>query len=101
MSRHHWMYFGCQCSSARCSRLLLDRPTLFGIRSAEIMETPSLQRSAVRPRAPYRATGAGWPVTLRSVEVEFGPRLRSVSGERALLAHRVRTDENPVLPGGQ
>src|SRR5204863_6072951 len=31
------MYFGCQCSSARCSRLLLERLTLFGIFSAEIM----------------------------------------------------------------
>src|SRR5262249_2351352 len=38
MSRHHWMYFGCQCSSARCSRLLLERPTLFGIFSAEIID---------------------------------------------------------------
>src|SRR5437867_3074461 len=37
MSRHHWMYFGCQCSSARCSRLLLERLTLLGIFSAEIM----------------------------------------------------------------
>src|SRR5688572_30689396 len=31
------MYWGCQCSSARCRRLLLDRPTLFGIFSAEII----------------------------------------------------------------
>ena len=37
MSFHHWMYCGCQCSSARCSRLLLESPTLFGIFSAEIM----------------------------------------------------------------
>src|SRR5476649_2964958 len=31
------MYLGCQCSSARCSRLLPDRLTLFGIFSAEII----------------------------------------------------------------
>src|SRR5918994_1694147 len=37
MSRHHWIYCGCQCSSARCSRLLLESPTLLGIFSAEIM----------------------------------------------------------------
>src|SRR4051812_7480911 len=40
MSFHHWMYCGCQCSSARCSRLLLESPTLLGIFSAEIMGDP-------------------------------------------------------------
>src|SRR5688500_5944393 len=74
MSFHHWMYGGCQCSSARCSRLCLDRPTLFGIFSAEIMGN------------------------LRSAKVEFRSRLRAVRGERALLADRVRTLEDPVLP---
>jgi hypothetical protein len=34
---HHWMYLGCQCSSARCRRLLPERLTLLGIFSAEIM----------------------------------------------------------------
>src|SRR5829696_6113397 len=37
----------------------------------------------------------------RAVVVKFRPRLRSIRRERALLAHRVRTDEDPVLPGGQ
>src|ERR1043166_2016491 len=51
MSRHHWMYFGCQCSSARCNRLLLERLTLLGIFSAEIIALASLSKdSALRLR---------------------------------------------------
>src|SRR4029079_2323262 len=75
MSRHHWMYFGCQCSSARCSRLLLESPTLLGMRSAEIMSRP--------------------------VEVEFRPRLRAVRRQRPFFADGIGPDENPVLPGGE
>src|SRR6187397_2011336 len=109
MSFHHWMYWGCQCSSARCSRLLLERPTLFGIFSAEIM----LHQYA-RP-FPWAETPADGPLAWAKVEqvetcmesasgllgpvvVEFGPRLRSLGGQRSLLADRVRPDENPVLP---
>src|SRR4051812_43965768 len=69
------MYFGCQCSSARCSRLLLDRLTLLGILSAEIM--------------------------LRPLPVEFRAALLAVDLQRALVADRVRPLEDPVLPGGQ
>src|SRR3954464_10699622 len=81
MSFHHWMYFGCQCSSARCSRLLLESPTLLGMRSAEIM------------------TGAN--KVLGTVVIEFRPRLRAVGGQRALFANRIGPDEDPVLPGGE
>ena len=92
MSRHHWRYFGCQCSSARCRRLLLERLTLFGIRSAEIMS--SIDRALVDGLAPCR---------VRQV------RFQSNSGlpccpydlQRALLADGVRPLEDPVLPRGQ
>src|SRR6516164_1310416 len=77
MSRHHWMYLGCQCSSARSSRLLLDRLTLFGIFSAEIMIECSL----------------------RPFPIELGPTLLSVRLKRAFRAHRVGALKNPVLPG--
>src|SRR4051812_43303289 len=83
MSFHHWMYFGCQCSSARCSRLLLESPTLLGMRSAEIM------------------TGAEVLTVLGTVVIEFRPRLRAVGGQRPLLANRIGPDEDPVLPGGE
>src|SRR3954447_5798065 len=53
---HHWMYWGCQCSSARCSRLLLERPTLLGIFSAEIMMGLVSELSGIRLQlsAPFR-----------------------------------------------
>src|SRR6516162_6468093 len=77
MSFHHWMYFGCQCSSARWSRLLLERLTLFGIFSAEI----------IRASCPF-------PVELR-------PPLLSVHLERAFVTDGVWPLEDPVLPRGQ
>src|SRR5690242_14931293 len=89
MSRHHWMYFGCQCSSARCSRLLLESPTLFGIRSAEIMIHRCRYSSAV---------GTAREPPLRPVEVKLRPRLRSVRRQRAFGADGVGADEDPVLP---
>src|SRR5688500_312223 len=76
MSFHHWMYCGCQCSSARWRRLLPERPTLLGIFSAEIMAS-------------------------RSIEVELRPRLGPVGGQRALWTYGVGALENPVLPRGQ
>src|SRR5438093_9224975 len=90
MSRHHWMYFGCQCSSARCSRLLLERLTLFGIFSAEIMAA-SLSKTMPRRHG----------VVLRALPVELRPALLSVDFQRALLADGVRPLEDPVLPGRQ
>src|SRR3954470_6388919 len=78
MSRHHWMYFGCQCSSARCRRLLLERLTLFGIFSAEI----------IVPRT--RAS--------RALPVEFRSALLAVRLQRALVADGVRPLKDPVLP---
>src|SRR5262249_14717240 len=83
MSRHHWMYFGCQCSSARCRRLLLDRLTLLGIFSAEIMG------------ASLRCAGS------RALPIEFGTPLLSVDLQRALVADRIRPLEDPVLPRRQ
>src|SRR5262245_20756790 len=91
MSRHHWMYFGCQCSSARCSRLLLERPTLLGIFSAEIIVEP-----CARTRTPRLE-----PRRLCPFEIELRPGLRSIGRQRALLPYRVRTLENPVLPRGE
>src|SRR5438067_1309514 len=82
MSRHHWMYFGCQCSSARCSRLLSDRLTLLGIDSAEIINA-SLHDS------------------LGALPVEFGSSLLPVYLQRAFLAHGIRPLEDPVLPRRQ
>src|ERR671923_1623902 len=128
MSRHHWMYFGCQCSSARWRRLLLERPTLLGILSAEIMAqllAPDSKRPArsfqYASWSPHRSTeirtlqlaAGSWKLEagswkpeaeswkLRSVEVELGTRLRAVRRQRALLADRVWTLEDPVLPRGQ
>src|SRR5215831_12462620 len=78
MSRHHWMYFGSQYSSARCSRLLLDKSTLLGIFSAEITK-PSL----------------------RAFPVELGPTRLSVHFQRPLLADGIRPLKDPVLPRRQ
>src|SRR3979411_1770313 len=99
MSFHHWMYFGCQCSSARCSRLLLERSTLFGIFSAEIMR-PRSQGHKGHTRPPFvsfvsaRAFSCARPIELR-------PPLLPVDLQRALLADGVRPLEDPVLPRGQ
>src|SRR5580765_2234629 len=90
MSRHHWRYFGCQCSSARCRRLLLDRLTLFGIRSAEIIVerlSTTEERSVVLISCPL-------PIELR-------PSLLAVDLQRSLVPHRIRPLEDPVLPGGE
>src|SRR3954467_15353996 len=94
MSFHHWMYFGCQCSSARCKRLLLESPTLFGIRSAEIMACSAAVSVWV-----LSSVAKNW--WLRPVEIELRPRLRSVGRQRALGADGVGPDEDPVLPRGQ
>src|SRR4051794_26361405 len=89
MSFHHWMYFGCQCSSARCRRLLLDRLTLFGIFSAEIMVTPRIQHNGHRGHE------------LGPFPIEFRPALLTVNLQRAFLTDRVRPLEDPVLPRRQ
>src|SRR5215204_7503652 len=88
MSRHHWMYFGCQCSSARCRRLLLDKLTLFGIFSAEIISFASQVHIRVASH-------------LSALPVEFRPALLSVDFQRALVADGIRTLEDPVLPRGE
>src|SRR6476659_7199917 len=92
ISRHHWMYFGCQCSSARCSRLLPDRLTLFGIFSAEIIWYPLL----LNPHRRTRGNTDSGPLP-----IELRPSLLSVHLERPLLADCVRTLEDPVLPRSQ
>src|SRR6476619_2922316 len=84
MSRHHWMYFGCQCSSARCRRLLLERLTLFGIFSAEIMT----------PRSERTWTSGALPIELRS-------SLLAVRLQSALFADGIRPLKDPVLPRRQ
>src|SRR2546428_12680916 len=104
------MYFGCQCSSARCSRLLSDRLTLLGIFSAEIM-TPrdqghkGLQRTQ-RPRRCLVSLCILCPplcpcLVLCTFPVEFGSALLAVHLQRALVADGVRALEDPVLPRGQ
>src|SRR5262245_23921546 len=97
MSRHHWMYFGCQCSSARCSRLLLDRLTLFGIFSAEIMVCSHWQpEKSLRVLRSLRLLFSS-----RALPIELRPPLLAVRLERALLADGIRALEDPVLPRGE
>src|SRR5262249_22328983 len=99
MSRHHWMYFGCQCSSARCRRLLLARLTLLGIFSAEIMGTSPSR--AQRSTAAARATPRVRTRRSRALPIEFRTPLLSVHLQRAFVADRVRALEDPVLPRRQ
>src|SRR5688500_1129211 len=100
MSRHHWMYFGCQCSSARCRRLLLERPTLLGIFSALIIESSQLPAASCQlPAGSWKLEAGSWK--LSSSEVELRPQLGTVRGQRTLGAHGVGPLEDPVLPRGQ
>src|SRR3954462_14334420 len=115
MSFHHWMYFGCQCSSARCSRLLPDRLTLFGIFSAEIISTPRsrghqgpprTQRIHLRPAPSSLCPLSPWcPVGARAFScappVEFRPSLLAVDLQCAFFTDGVGALEDPVLPRGQ
>src|SRR5262245_21958045 len=103
------MYFGCQCSSARFSCLLVERSTLFGIRSALIMK---LIRSGFGPAeagpyvlafvssvsfvSPPEAQESG----TRPVELGF-PQRASISLEGTPFADRVGPLKDPVLPRGQ
>src|SRR5436190_1166356 len=95
MSRHHWMYFGCQCSSARCSRLLLERLTLFGIFSAEIM-TPRCQALVSFVTFASSVSALGFSGAL---PIELRPALLAVHFQRTFFADRVRPLKDPVLPG--
>src|SRR5688572_9407296 len=85
MSSHHWMKFGCHCSSARWSFLSPARLTLLGIFSLVAMLLMDL--SCFRESSP--------PV------IEHRPLRSPVGRERALLPDRVGALEDPVLPGGQ
>src|SRR4051794_19928339 len=96
MSRHHWMYFGCQCSSARCRRLLLERLTLFGIFSAEIIHFSN--RGARRDRGETILWVLSVLCGLGSFPVELRPALLAVHLQRPFFAHGVRPLEDPVLP---
>src|SRR5476651_1476753 len=82
------MYFGCQCSSARCSRLLSERLTLFGIFSAEIMVRPGVLRMDSAPHS-------------CALPVELGSALLPVHLQRAFFSDRVRPLKDPVLPCGE
>src|SRR2546422_9700272 len=75
------MYFGCQCSSARCSRLLSDRLTLLGIFSAEIM-TPRDQghKGLQRTQRPRRCLVSLCILCPPFVLVSFYVRFQSNSG---------------------
>src|SRR6185295_817569 len=109
MSRHHCKYFGCQCSSARCSRLLSERLTLFGIRSAEIMFIPTPDQH--RGHRGHRGISEFSFVSFVSFvsnqrfssgpfPVEFGSSLLAINLQCTLLAHRIRPLKDPVLPRG-
>src|SRR5688500_5141848 len=100
MSFHHWMYCGCQCSSARCRRLFEERPTLFGIFSAEIIDESSSRATCYVLRATCYVLRAGATCS-GSVEVELRSFLRAVGRQGTVLADGVRADEDPVLPGGE
>src|SRR5260221_12746755 len=105
------MYFGCQCSSARCSRLLLDRLTLFGIFSAEIIYASSsrLQRftkdteECPQPLCPLFAfvSFVSAREFSRALPVELRPSLLPIYLQRAFVADGVRPLEDPVLPRRQ
>src|SRR3954469_23766657 len=96
------MYLGCQCSRARWSRLLLARPTLFGIFSAEIMWVPRYQFPVSSFQSPGSRSVFFRLVTgnrkLRPSEIKLRPRLRSESRQCALFSDGVGPLENPVLP---
>src|SRR6476660_8825249 len=77
-SSHQRMNLGCQLSRARWRRRPTDRSTSFGILA--------LMSTAVMSDPPV---------------VEVGPRPGAEAAQRAVLAHRVRPLEDPVLPGGQ
>src|SRR5690242_76795 len=81
ISRHHSRKPGCHCSSARCSRLSDARSTLFGIFSSSATVLMRL-------------------VLSRPAPIDLG-RLAGLAVERqqAALTGRVRTREDPVLPG--
>src|SRR4026209_2584595 len=108
MSRHHWMYFGCQCSSARCSRLLLDRFTLLGIFSAEIISWPRSSTQRTHKGEQQRDLDSTFVSlvsfvlkTSGALPIELRPTLLSVDLQRAFFADGVRPLEDPVLPGRQ
>src|SRR5687768_4862244 len=81
ISFHQERKFGCQASSARWSRLSLERSTLFGIFVS--LTTVDIALSS------------------GPVPVEFGTLRLAVERERAALADRVRSLEDPVLPRRQ
>src|SRR4029077_13304314 len=94
------MYCGCQCSSARCRRLLPDRSTLLGIFSAEIMEV--LEIADCRLKGSFNQQSAiSIQQFSRLSKVDLRPRLRAVGRQRAFVADGVRPLEDPVLPGRQ
>src|SRR2546427_4801802 len=85
------MYLGCQCSSARCSRLLSERLTLFGIFSAEIISVSSLINHIGVLCVEAALNSCPCPVKLR-------PSLVPVRLQRPLFADGIRPLEDPVLP---
>src|SRR5215831_11101665 len=111
------MYFVCQCSSARCSRLLLDRSTLLGIFSAEIIAGSPLHTTTVDTKDSmlfWKSQKTLCPLCpswlfesrvssplLRTLPIELGSALFSVHLQRALVADRVRPLKDPVLPRRQ
>src|ERR1051326_2479186 len=82
MSCHHWMYCGCQCSSARCRRLFRWRSTLLGIFSAEIMVS----------------IGLGIPGFGDSRIYEFGDSvIRGIVDSQALESLNPRITQSPII----
>src|SRR4051794_16244096 len=77
VSPHHFRNDGCHCSSARCRRLSPEMLTLFGIDSSS----------------------CDIAFSLSAAPVELGALRLAIERQRAALAGRVGTDEDPVLPG--
>src|SRR6476659_2147597 len=99
MSLHHWMYFGCQCSSARWSRLLPERLTLFGIFSAEIIAASLSTRRTQRTQRTAKKRQNGFRRCKKRNGFTFVSLVSSVLNllDRA-PTHHVRFQSNSGLP---
>src|SRR4051812_14017259 len=99
MSRHHCKYFGCQYSSARWSRLLPERSTLFGMRSAEIILVPTPNQHKGHgghkgniglPPVSFVSFVSNQRFYSRSLPIKLRPSLLAVDLQCTFLANGIR-----------